>query len=224
LDKTIANPVWERRARPKGAGKAQATATIVMASPLGRETRFAGREADHFGAGTGENDSNFFKTVSQSLFAAMSKTSVMWRACWRCIGHQETFDSSLDLLPPPISIQLPRRQPAPRRHSRFYPLTSSARIILRECISASAASSPLPAQDCSGTHAKHQLRIGDHVEGLGIELRIRDSKPPTSSGLDFLVVSLGCAGDTYPILAAAIELRNRGHRVRFVGNSRFAPS
>jgi rhamnosyltransferase subunit B len=43
------------------------------------------------------------------------------------------------------------------------------------------------------------------------------------SELDFLVVSLGGAGDTYPILAAAIELRNRGHRVRFVGNSRFAP-
>ncbi len=43
------------------------------------------------------------------------------------------------------------------------------------------------------------------------------------SGLDFLVVSLGGAGDTYPLLAAAVELRNRGHRVRFAGNSRFAP-
>jgi UDP:flavonoid glycosyltransferase YjiC (YdhE family) len=43
------------------------------------------------------------------------------------------------------------------------------------------------------------------------------------SELDFLVVSLGGAGDTYPILAAAIELRDRGHRVRFVGNTRFAP-
>jgi rhamnosyltransferase subunit B len=43
------------------------------------------------------------------------------------------------------------------------------------------------------------------------------------SGLDFFVVSLGGAGDTYPIMAAAIELRNRGHRVRFVGNTRFEP-
>ncbi len=43
-----------------------------------------------------------------------------------------------------------------------------------------------------------------------------------SGGLDFLVVSLGGTGDTYPVLAAAIELQNRGHRVRFVGNSRFA--
>jgi rhamnosyltransferase subunit B len=45
----------------------------------------------------------------------------------------------------------------------------------------------------------------------------------TTGGLDFLVVSLGGTGDTYPLLAVAIALRNRGHRVRFVANTRFAP-
>ena len=43
------------------------------------------------------------------------------------------------------------------------------------------------------------------------------------SEFDFLVVSLGGPGDTYPLVAAALELRKRGHRVRFVGNSGFAP-
>ena len=43
------------------------------------------------------------------------------------------------------------------------------------------------------------------------------------SELDFLVVSLGGPGDTYPLFAAALELRKRGHRVRFVGNWGFAP-
>jgi hypothetical protein len=32
----------------------------------------------------------------------------------------------------------------------------------------------------SGTHGKHQFRIGDHFEGWGIGSRIRDSKLPIS--------------------------------------------
>jgi len=41
--------------------------------------------------------------------------------------------------------------------------------------------------------------------------------------LDLLVVSIGGAGDAYPVLAMAIKLKEKGHRVRFVANARFEP-